>query len=390
LNLDRIFKQIDVNELAGVCRDLIRYKTVNPPGDELQAAQYVLEYLIQAGFEGEIVPNGERRGSVLARFKGSGEAPTLAFNGHLDVVPVGAEGWRHDPFEGVVEDGKVWGRGSADMKGGLATMLVAARLLAQSGVKLRGDLAVFATAGEEVDMLGARSLAALPELGPLQAILISEPTLNRLGLAERGVFWPEFTTHGQTAHGSTPHLGRNAIMMMVKLLSELERLEIPFTPHPVLGDFTRSVNTIQGGIKVNVVPDWTAALVDMRTVPGQDHSELLHHLEDFVQDLEHRFPDLSASVRLTYDLPPAQTSPDEPVVEAFREAAQEANGRPPDAAVVRFATEAAIFVPALGVPTLIYGPGDPALAHQPDEHVQLQKMVEATRAYLAAAVRLLE
>jgi succinyl-diaminopimelate desuccinylase len=390
LNLDRILKQIEAIELAGVCRDLIRFKTVNPPGDELEAAQFVLDYLRQAGFEGEIVPNGERRGSVLARFKGSGESPARALNGHLDVVPVGAERWRHEPFEGVVEDGKVWGRGSADMKGGLAAMLVAARLVAQSGLKLRGDLAVFATAGEEVDMLGARSLAALPDLGPLQAILISEPTLNCLGLAERGVFWPEFTTHGQTAHGSTPHLGHNAIMMMVNLLSELERLEIPYTPHAVLGDFTRSINTIQGGVKVNVVPDQASALVDMRTVPGQDHSELLHHLEDFVQDLERRVPDLSASVRLTYDLPPAETSPEEPVVRAFQEAVQEANGHLPDAAIVRFATEAAIFVPALGVPTLIYGPGDPALAHQPDEHVQLEKMVEATRSYLAAAVRLLE
>jgi succinyl-diaminopimelate desuccinylase len=390
LNLDRILKHIDAAELARVCKELIRFKTVNPPGDELEAAQFVLDYLRPAGFEGEIVPNGERRGSALARFKGSGASPALALNGHLDVVPVGAEQWRHDPFEGVVEDGKVWGRGSADMKGGLAAMLVAARLIAQSGSKLRGDLAVFATAGEEVDMLGARSLAALPDLGPLQAVLISEPTLNRLGLAERGVFWPEFTTHGQTAHGSTPHLGRNAIMMMVKLLSELERLEIPYTPHVVLGDFTRSINTIQGGVKVNVVPDQASALVDMRTVPGQDHSELLHYLEDFVQDLERRVPDLSASVRLTYDLPPAETSPDEPVVKAFQEAVREANGNPPDPAIVRFATEAAIFVPALGVPTLIYGPGDPALAHQPDEHVQLEKMVEATRSYLAAAVRLLE
>lgn len=389
MNLEHLLDQIDEHELARLCRDLVRFETVNPPGDELEAAQFVLDYLRQAGFEGRIVPNGERRGSVLARFKGSGEAPALALNGHLDVVPVGAEGWRHEPFEGVVEDGKVWGRGSADMKGGLAAMLVAARLIAQSGLKLRGDLAVFATAGEEVDMLGARSLAALPDLGALQAILISEPTLNRLGLAERGVFWPEFTTHGQTAHGSTPHLGRNAIMMMVKLLSELERLEIPYTPHAVLGDFTRSINTIQGGVKVNVVPDRATALVDMRTVPGQDHTELLHHLEAFVQDIERRVPEFSASVRLTYDLPPAETSPDEPVVGAFREAVREANGRPPDMMKVPFATEAAIFVPALGVPTLIYGPGDPALAHQPDEHIEVEKMVEAACAYMATAVRLL-
>jgi len=288
-----------------------------------------------------------------------------------------------------LEDGKVWGRGAADMKSGLASMLVTARLLAASGLPLRGDLVLAATAGEEVDMKGAFSLASHPYLSVLQCIVISEPTLNMLGLAERGVFWPEFNTYGQTAHGSTPELGRNAITMMITLLIEFEKLTIPYTPHPILGHFTRSINTFQGGVKINVVPDHASAMVDMRTVPGQDHAVLLRQLEDFVHGLQRRVPGLKASVRLISDLPPVETSPTEQVVKEFIEAVRDVNSHPPEQAVVRFATEAAIYVPALRVPVLIYGPGDPALAHQPDEHVEVTRMVDASRVYLASAVRLL-
>jgi succinyl-diaminopimelate desuccinylase len=223
----------------------------------------------------------------------------------------------------------------------------------------------------------------------LQAVVISEPTSNCLGLAERGVFWIEFTTHGKTAHGSTPELGRNAITMMMALLSEFERLDLPFTPHPVLGHFTRSINTIQGGVKVNVVPDRCAVTVDMRTVPGQDHKAMLRQLENLVADLGQRIPDFKASVRLISDLPAVETLPGDLAVQRFIEAATQVMGKPPEPGTVRFATEAAIFVPALHVPCIILGPGDAALAHQPDEFTEIDELVQAAQVYAAAAVKLL-
>lgn len=389
MNVDRLMDQITADDVKKVCRDLVRFKTVNPPGDELPAAEYVLSFLRQFGFEGELVPHGPNRASALARFKGRGELPALVFNGHIDVVPVGAGQWRHPPFEGIVQDGKMWGRGTADMKGGVAAMLAAAKAAASSGLGLRGDLVVAATAGEEVDMLGATVIVARPDLGPLQAVIISEPTSNRLGLAERGVLWIELTTRGKTAHGSTPELGRNAITMMMTLLQEFDRLDIPFTPHPVLGNFTRSINTIQGGVKTNVVPDHCAVTVDMRTVPGQDHRALLRQLDDLIADLAHKMPTFQASVRLVSNLPAVETSPDEPIVQRFRDVMTQVTGRPPEPQVVRFATEAAIFVPALSVPTIICGPGNADLAHQPDEYIEIDKMVEAARMYALAAAQLL-
>ncbi|RCK77036.1 MAG: Acetylornithine deacetylase [Anaerolineae bacterium] len=389
MDIQGIFSKISADEIARLTSDLVRFDTTNPPGNERSAVEYIAEYLKPFGYECHLIEHEANRATLLARLKGTGKCGAVVFNGHVDVVPVGAGNWEYPPFEGSIEQGKVWGRGSADMKGGVAAMLAAAKAIAQADLNLRGDLILTATAGEEVNMMGAHSLAALPEARNWQAVIISEPTSNQLGLAERGVFWPEITTYGKTAHGSTPELGINAVMMMVKVLSELEKLEIPFQPHPVLGNFTRSVNTIQGGVKVNVVPDQCSVMVDMRTLPGQDHRQLLHQLEAFLARLEAEIPGLKASIRLTYELPPAETAADSPAVQTFLAAAREFAGLDIPIVKVPFATEAAVFVPALKVPTLILGPGDPALAHQPNEFIEIQAMEIAARLYVAAAVKML-
>jgi succinyl-diaminopimelate desuccinylase len=258
---------------------------------------------------------------------------------------------------------------------------------------LAADLLVAATAGEEIGMQGAQQIASWPALGPVGAAIIAEPTGNVLGLAERGILTIEFTTHGTTAHGSTPHLGRNAINMMRRLLDAFDRVAggsgIPFTPHPVLGEPTYSIDTIEGGVAHNVVPDRCVAIVDMRTVPGQDHAGILRQMEEIVARLKTEDPGFDAIVSSPLDLPAVDAPADRTAAEAFLAAAKTVTGSRPPAGAVRFATEAAIFAPALGIPALIFGPGDPALAHQPDEHVSVAKMGEAARIYAAAALALL-
>ncbi|MGB9521968.1 MAG: M20 family metallopeptidase, partial [Anaerolineales bacterium] len=243
-NLQDVLSFINPDEIAKICQDLIRIDTTNPPGNERAAAQYLCNTLKSVGFEDKWIDHDAQRATLIARLPGNGGRAALVFNGHTDVVPVGKSDWLYPPFAGAIEDGKVWGRGASDMKGGLAAMVIAAKAIAKSGIRLKGDLILTATAGEEVNMLGAQSLAALPEAKHWQAVVISEPTSNQLGLAERGVLWVEFTTHGKTAHGSTPELGKNAITMMIQLLNEFEKLEIPFQPHPILGNFTQSINMI--------------------------------------------------------------------------------------------------------------------------------------------------
>lgn len=380
-----LLDRINATQVTDICCALVRFKTINPPGDELPAAEYIADRLTEAGFETRLVRHAETRASVIARLAGQGTAPALLFNGHLDVVPPGAAPWQYDPFGAQVADGKIWGRGSADMKGGLAAILTAAQAIAQAKWPLRGDLIIAATADEEAKMEGARQVAACADWGAIQAAIIAEPTNNQMGLAERGVLWVQLETYGKTAHGAIPHLGENAIMMMAHLLIELERLEIPCTPHPVLGDFTRSVNVINGGVKTNVVPDHCIATVDMRTVPSQNHQAIIHQVEQLIADLAARLAPFKARVSATYELPPVETSESHPAVQVFARALTSITGRPAIPVRVRFATEAGIYVPTLGVPAIICGPGDPGLAHQPDEHVEIEQLVQAAQLYALAA-----
>jgi succinyl-diaminopimelate desuccinylase len=325
----------------------------------------------------------------LARLKGFGKKPAVLYNGHLDTVPVGSEKWIYDPFEGVVSEGKIWGRGTADMKGGLVSLIVAAKALAEARVPLQGDLIIAATAGEEADSLGATAVASRSDLGPVQAIVIPEPSYNDVYVAEKGAFWLEITTQGKTAHGSMPEMGRNAVIMMMALIHELEKMTFPYKEHQLLGGFSQSINTIMGGVKTNVVPDQCVITVDMRTVPGQDHRSILKQVEELIAGLSRVIPDFKASVKVTNDRAPVETSPNEPAVQTFADIVAEVAGERPVPKGVRYYTDAVAFVPVLKAPMIICGPGDAKLAHQPNEHVEISKLVQAARIYTLAAAKLL-
>jgi succinyl-diaminopimelate desuccinylase len=385
-----MFTSAQESEVVKFCQELVRIKSVNPPGDELPMAEFVASTLEKAGLEVELISHNKTRASVLARLKSSHKIPSLLFNGHLDTVPVGTEKWVHDPFEAEMAEGKIWGRGTADMKGGLAALMVAVKRLAEGQAPLQGDLILAATAGEETDSLGATSIASRPDLGPVQAVLIPEPSYNDLYVAEKGALWLELSTQGKTAHGSMPEQGKNAIMMMVTLINELKNLVIPYQEHPLLGGFTQSVNTMTGGVKTNVVPDQCVVSMDMRTVPGQDHLAILGQVKDLIADISRHFPDFKASVRVTNNRPPLETPPNEPVVQCFMDVVAEVTGKRPVPKGGRYYTDAVAFVPVLRTPMIICGPGDARLAHQPDEHVEVPKLIEAAKIYTQAAVRLLE
>lgn len=405
-NYDNLLSRIHEAEVVGLCRDLVRFKSVNPPGDELEIAEYVAGVLREAGLTVEMIPHTPTRASVLARLKGpstipstalraglrtsSGAVPALFYTGHLDVVPVGAEEWLHDPFGGEVSEGKLWGRGSSDMKGGNAAMIAAARVLAAAKLPLKGDLILAFTAGEEHDMLGAAEIAARSDLAPVQAVVVAEPSHNGVYVAEKGVLWLKITTYGKTAHGAMPHLGQNAIMMMTALMSELESLVVPhYEEHPLLGGFTRSINTIVGGVKINVVPDRCEVTIDQRTVPGQDHGAIVNQVEELIADLGRRLPDFCASLEVINDRMPVTTSPQEAVVQRFCDVVAEVVGARPVPKGVNYCTDAVEFAPTLSAPMIICGPGDARLAHQPNEYVEVTKLVEAARIFTLAAARLL-
>jgi succinyl-diaminopimelate desuccinylase len=384
-----LLHQIDETEVVSLCRNLVQFKSVNPPGDEREIAEFVARYLREAGLMVEIVAHTPTRASLVARLKGSGAMTALIYCGHLDVVPAGDAEWEHDPFGGEVVDRKLWGRGSSDMKSGVAAMMIAAKLLAAARLPLTGDLVLALTSDEEVDGLGAIVLADRRDLTPAQALVIPESTSNGICVAEKGQLWLRLTTFGTATHGSTPHLGRNAITMMVALLSELEQLKTSHEPHPLLGGYTRSIGTIQGGLSTNIVPERCVVTVDQRTVPGQDHATVVNQVRTLVNDLGERMPGFQASVEIISDLPPVATPANHPAVQRFGDIVAAVTGERSDPRGVPYATDAASLAPTLNVPLIICGPGDPSSAHQPDEYVEIDRLVDATKILTLAAVEFL-
>src|SRR5215470_757532 len=248
---ERALAYLDEQALVHLTQDLVRLRTINPPGDEMRAAEFIAQRLQCSGMLAEVVPHEEAgRASVVGGLRGSRERAALLFSGHLDTVPAG-DNWTRELLSAAVADGKIWGLGTTDMKSGVAAMLVAMEAVQHTGVALQGDLLFAGTAGEEVDSMGAQRLVERQKLSDVGFMIIGEPTTNRVFTAEKGVLWLELNTKGQTAHGSMPHLGVNAIMQMNKLLQALAAAHIPYQKHPLLGDFTMNVATIAGGVKTN-------------------------------------------------------------------------------------------------------------------------------------------
>jgi succinyl-diaminopimelate desuccinylase len=374
-------------ELLSLTRELLCCETVNPPGIELEAAKIIAQKLELYGIEVEIQKLGEDRANVIGVIKGSGEKPSLLLNGHLDTVPPGQLTWDYPPFSGTVVDGKIYGRGASDMKSGLAALVMAACLIKKSGIKLKGDLIVAGTAGEETDSLGAKAFMDAGYFSNVGQIIIAEPSNLKLFTCQKGALWLEFTTFGKTAHGAMPDLGENAILLMNRFLNRLQDYKFIYNNHPLLTPPTFNVGTVSGGVKNNVVPDRCVLTIDIRTVPGQSHEAIIEELTElFLDCLGDRE---KGTVRIFNDRYPVETDPSDPLVTIARKIGQKVLNLDLEPEGVNYYTDASVFVKSNRVPVILFGPGDERLAHQPNEYVEIDKLLASLKYYIALISELL-
>jgi succinyl-diaminopimelate desuccinylase len=370
-------------------RELIRTNSYNPPGREDAVARMVAERARAWGLRAELVPLSEERSNLLVSLPDEADGPTLLLCGHFDTVPPGDQPWVHDPLSADLVDGVLHGRGTVDMKGGLVAMLAAMRSLAGEGRRLRGRVRLVGLVGEEVDCFGAKRFLEGGGMRGVDWLVVGEPTNLDVVVAHRGALWLELIAHGKTAHGSMPQLGVNAIDHLIELLRGLRGLRLEHTPHALLAPPTMSLGTIHGGVKTNVVPDRCQATVDLRTLPGQRHDEIVDAVLSLADRLEDDAPGLRLEVRVANDLPPVETPADSALARALQAAVAEAIGAEPAVRGVSYYTDASVLQPATKVPTVIFGPGDERLAHQPDEQVEVGQVVQAVAAYADVVRRLL-
>ena len=365
---------LNLDDPIELTRELVAIDTVNPPGDEAACATALRGALEAAGFQVGWHPFGERRVNLVARVGGTPERKPICFTGHMDTVPLGAAAWRHDPFSGELADGRLYGRGTSDMKSGIAAFVVAAAGL---GRRLEGTAGVelVITGGEETGCQGAVSLARQAgALGTAGAIVVAEPTANYPLVGHKGVVWLRIRVKGVTAHGSMPEQGENAIYKAARVVAALERLEVSATAHPLMGRATLNVGTIQGGLNINSVPDETVITVDIRTVPDLDHAEIVDRVRQMVGP--------EAEVETILDVGPVFSEPGGDWIQRVFELAAAAAGERPVARTVPYFTDAGALKAAYGgPPAVILGPGEPHMAHQTDEYCRVDRIHAAVHLY---------
>lgn len=358
-------------DAVALTRDLVCIDTRNPPGGEADAASLLAELLSDAGFAVSIEVFGPGRVNLVARLGSTGPATLLT--GHIDTVPLGTVPWSVDPFGGEIIDGRLYGRGSTDMKAGVGAM-VAAAVAEADRIRETGAVTLAITGGEETGSEGARHLVEAGALGPVRAIIVGEPTANRYVAGHKGALWLRCSCRGETAHGSTPHLGVNAIYKAARSVLKLEAFEFDGEPHPVMGRPTLNVGTIAGGQNINSVPDLAEFTVDIRSIPEMAHRSVIAQLLDVAGE--------GTAIEPIIDLPAVWSDPAGTIMERMADAYGAATGRPAAPVSANYFTDASVFTPALGgAPTLICGPGEPSLAHKTDEYCETAKIEEAVAIY---------
>ncbi len=366
-------------DVLDITRRLIAMNTINPPGSEQKCAEFVGDILSQHGFDVRFHQFGEGRTNLVATLGKASAGTPLCFTGHLDTVPLGQVPWKQDPFGGKIIGGRLYGRGSSDMKAGVAAFVTAVCGLAGQLGDTRG-VALVITGGEETGCEGASALVRDGILGTAGAIVVGEPTANVPMAGHKGALWLEAVTMGVTAHGSMPHLGVNAIYKAARVVSKLEDYCFNLGGHEAMGGATLNVGTISGGRNVNSVPDRVEIGIDIRTVPNHDHVAIADNISSY----------LGNEVALTpmVDLPSVWTDPDDPwltqvqeIVDGIRHIDKPLKG-------ASYFTDASVLRQSFGnIPTVILGPGEPSLAHQTDEYCNVEKIQESVEIYRRLTMR---
>ena len=372
---------VDVEAVVALTKELVAIDTQNPPGFEtaaMSACRLALDPFGAAFEEFEIAAG---RTSLLARVSGGRPGlPTLIVNGHLDVVPVDFSGWKHDPFRASLEDGRLYGRGTADMKGGIASAIEALHALRRAGRPLACDLLFHLVADEERGgALGTDALVAAGRALGAAACLIPEPTGLDVCVAERGLLVASITVFGRPAHGSAPRNGVSAIEMAAKVVLALHAADFGPPDHPLLGQPTCNVGVIQGGSGHNTVAEQCVIQADRRLLPGVTRDQAVAELRARIDALGD--PDVRYDIDVVTFGEASEMDPGDAFAEQVRRAVSSVRGAEPNTIGMPFTTDARFLRNQAGIPAVVCGPGAVAQAHIHDEFVTVDALVDAAAAF---------
>ncbi len=404
----KILRQINREEIVEFIKKLIKVETVET---EAPIVPVITDKMKQIGMKVEVYETfnpgfpDKKRPCILGTLSGKEKKPLLCFNGHTDVVPVEFPSkWKHSPFDPEVEGGRLYGRGAADMKGGLGCMIMAAQALVNAGIELTGTLAVAAVPGEETGGWGSESTVNRRDW---DAVVIGEPTDMSINPACNGIatFWIKVT--GKSAHASKPEKGINAIDKMLNVWSAFEgyKERLNKRVHPLSGKPAFVSCIIEGGWRGVIVADECKLHITTHMIPGETIESRYTEVIEILEELKNKDSELNVEMldwkgeAITLPLPssgpdrprldPTEIPAEDPLVQAMLKGSGDALDRRLPIGGSRYACDSPFYVNEGNIPALIFGPGNIDHAHTYDEWVDVSQLVDATKVYAAGAMRYL-
>jgi succinyl-diaminopimelate desuccinylase len=383
--------ELSVEELGGSLSSLVRTPSVNPGMSELAMVEEIERQLRGTRCELTRVESMPGRPSLAAVLPGSGDGPRLVLNGHMDTVAIDdLSRWTVDPFGGVIGDGHVWGRGSVDMKGGLACQIACARVLSRLDGELRGDLVLHFAAGEECGEPGTLSLIEEGFVGDWG--ITTEPTGLDIATAERGTVWLRIRLEGRSTHAATPTAGANPIPPVEDVLAALRRYseEITAHTHPLLGHPICTVTMVEAGAEHNAIPDGCELTIDRRMIPGETNERVENEIRKLVTDAVAGHDGISAElVPLYHPFEAAEIPSESPFIETIGRAVSEVTGEPAEIFGTPYGSDVRNLVNDAKMEAITFGAGEISLCHCPDERQSLEQLRQAATVMTMVAIELL-
>ena len=388
---DELERALDVNEVVRVASALVAIESHrDASGRERPCAERIVQFFSEWGMQPELVTVLEERPNVYCRLKGAGDGPSLMFNGHIDTVP--AYNMDIPAFEPQVRDGLLYGRGTVDMKGQLACMMIAMRMLRDLKVPIQGDVIFAAVINEEDRSEGTEFLV---RNGPgADRCVVGEPTGLAIMAGHRGLEWLEFDFIGKAAHGGTPHKGVNAISMAARFIRRVEEKLMPELAkrvHPLIGPAVMNFGVIRGGTQPSSVADRCIIQIDRRWLPMEKLDEVLGEYTDIIKELEAVIPNFRCTMTrmesnmATMDHMPMEIALGDPLVSDLKSAILEAGIPQVDIAAFGGWTDASLISNFAHIPTVVFGPGDLAVAHSRCEYIPVEELRLGTLTYALLA-----
>ncbi len=367
-------------EAIELLQQVLAIRSVNSSDDEGKVAEFLADYMKKAGIDARVARIDETHANVIARIDGPADAEPVIWNGHLDTVPYGAlSEWKTDPAVPVIVNGRIYARGASDMKSGLCAMVYALCDAVKKGKSFTRTIWFYGTCDEEKGGLGAKAALESEGLHGCKRMLIGEPTGLKMGTAQKGCMWLEWSVSGKTSHGAYPEQGRSAVVYGLKAADRLQAFISPHT-NDLLGASTATITRIEGGVAPNMVPDRCTILMDIRFTPDLDKKMILEKAKAITAAIE---KETDEDVRFECKVLNHRRAIEIVREDAFTAELEQAIKEeqiPVEETGINFFTDASILAETeLDEKIILFGPGEPSMAHKPNEYVEIEKYEKAIR-----------